>query len=95
MGHCVLQYKESIESGRTDVYSLRDADNNPLATVGIKYDGTAVFQASGYSNDSIRRFANEVNLLINHLGIMKSVNNVLQDNTTYNFKLFTKQFMSF
>lgn len=72
MGHCVLQYKESIDSGRTDVYSLRDADNNPLATVGIKYDGTTLFQATMYQNRGISNVIDQLSLLLKHLDIKET-----------------------
>ena len=71
MNHCILRYKESIDSGRTDVYSLRDADNNPIATVGIKYDGTTVFDAAQYDNQVPLGVMEPIQELLAKLGVTK------------------------
>jgi hypothetical protein len=50
MGHCVATY-----FGRTDssIYSLRDNQNNPHATVELRYQNSDIYQVKGKGNGAI------------------------------------------
>lgn len=49
MGHCVGDYAEAVESGETEIYSLRDPQNRPHATVSV-LDEMVVDQIKGRQN---------------------------------------------
>lgn len=49
MGHCVGGYGSAIEEGRTEVYSLRDKNNAPHATIELAYGEVRQIQGKGNS----------------------------------------------
>lgn len=54
MGHCVGGYCDAVESGMTIIYSLRDRNNKPHATIEVektRYE-TVVHQIKGKGNDA-------------------------------------------
>ena len=48
MGHCVASYWDKVKDGRTTIFSLRDPQNNPHATVEVS--GGALIQVKGKQN---------------------------------------------
>jgi len=50
MGHCVGGYCDSVESGATTIFSLRDPKNAPHVTIEVDYSGR-VDQIKGKQND--------------------------------------------
>lgn len=56
MNHCVGSYGKGIESGENHIYSLRDPDNHPHATVQLNKDhpdATSIHQAYGRNDHPI------------------------------------------
>lgn len=52
MKHCVASYGGDIEKGKTTIYSLRNKDNIPVATIEMK--GTQAVQVKGPHNSTIK-----------------------------------------
>jgi len=50
MGHCVGGYGSEIEAGRTSIFSLRDSQNQPHATIEIDPWGGDIKQIQGKGN---------------------------------------------
>jgi hypothetical protein len=50
MGHCVDEYYDKVDMGKTEIYSLRDRGNNPHVTMELNSKG-AFCQFSGKEND--------------------------------------------
>jgi len=50
MGHCVASYFDRTDSS---IYSLRDSQNNPHATVELRYQNSDIYQVKGKGNGAI------------------------------------------
>jgi hypothetical protein len=50
MNHCVSTFKNDVEDGTVDVYSLRDPSNNPHITIGMSGNTHSVFEYKGVNN---------------------------------------------
>lgn len=74
MGHCVGGYCDYVTSGRTRIFSLRDANNMPHATVELHAAGNSVNQIKGRQNRApvsrywpmIRQFLESIEATIEH-----------------------------
>jgi len=76
MGHCVGSYSDRVESGGTEIYSLRDANNMSRVTIEIyngsgnfDYDGiTRLIQIKGKQNEPpVEKYHDDVITLLNTL----------------------------
>jgi len=50
MGHCVGGYCEQVESGGTEIYSVRDKENDPHVTIEVKKGTRSIHQIKGKGN---------------------------------------------
>lgn len=55
MNHCVGGYGRDVQSGSSRIFSLRDPQNRPHATIETDNSGTQVRQIKGNSNDVPKR----------------------------------------
>jgi hypothetical protein len=54
MNHCVGSYCRDVEKGYLRIFSLRDPQNHPHATIELDGDSNTIQQVKGNSNDDLR-----------------------------------------
>jgi hypothetical protein len=69
-GYCMKHCLAGYTPGKTTIYSLRDANNNPHVTFEVGTDGDSVQQVKGKGNGSIHpRYIEPTLAFLKHIGV--------------------------
>jgi len=71
MGHCVASYGHSVKEGYTKIYSLRDKNNRPSATLEVKHNEVTQIKGKG-NQPPVGKYIKPTLALLNHLKLPAS-----------------------